>query len=296
MVDNITEPPVSGRRRWAYYVHYVHGEGVSTVVGNTGYADGAVIRHPGRQFAGKKAHTALAAALLLLVSLVVVIALFRAMMPAGRVLVSSTLTESLGGLGHLEMSIEFGAGKLTVDSLPDGALGLVEADFATPDRAAGVEMVRKGDEGILSLDAGDFRWRDPPSDWSLHLSRAPQVSLVLRGGTAGGKTATESNVTLDLRHLQVTHLDVDMDKVELLIIPPSHAGHVDMKLDVRAGDVLVSLPKGVAGRITWYDQRSWELPESEGGYPSLDFDTAENRVNVECGMGCGSVRLGRWDY
>ena len=104
-------------------------------------------------------------------------------------------------------------------------------------------------------------------------------------------------MTLDLRDLRVTSLDVDAGAADIDIIMPSKAGHVDATIDAGAADISVLIPEGVAARITKssglssFDIDTDRFPKNNGVYVSPDYDTAENTVTLDFRVGVSKVEV-----
>ena len=104
-------------------------------------------------------------------------------------------------------------------------------------------------------------------------------------------------MTLDLRDLQISDLDVDAGAADLDITMPSGAGHVAANIDAGAASIDVIIPPGVAARITRtsglssIDIDSNRFPKSGGLHVSPDIDTAQNRVEIKLRVGASSGRV-----
>ena len=208
--------------------------------------------------------------------------------------VVTSLIEPLGDLRSVNVDIAFGAGRLSVGSLPAGSPNAVEASFETPGRGATAVLKRSGDSGDLRITMEGrswFPWLDDSSraDWEISLSQGPELSIGLAGGAA--------EITLDLHDLQVSDLDVDTGAADVNITMPADAGRVEARIDAGASDLNVIIPEGVAARITKssglssFDIDTARFPESDGVYVSPDFQTAENRLTIVFRVGASSVTV-----
>jgi hypothetical protein len=229
----------------------------------------------------------------LLIAIVLVIALGVALflVPVSSAVAVSSMQEDLQGLESAELNIDFGAGELIIDSLPEGSPSLVEATFEKRD--AETSVVRAGNSATLDISMRD---RDFPffggftkADWRISLSRLPRLSIDLDGGA--------SDIRLDLSSLQVSDLSLDTGAASVEVRMPASAGRVNAKIDAGAADITVIIPEGVAARIdsdvvagsTSIDES--RFPRVGDAYISPDFDTATNRIDLEIEAGASSVTI-----
>lgn len=229
----------------------------------------------------------------LLIAVVVVLALGVALflVPVSSTAAVSSMQEDLQGLESAELDIGFGAGELTIDSLPEGSPRLVEAIFQGRD--AETPVVRTSDSATLDITmrSGNFFFFGvrPDVDWQVSLSRLPRLSIDLDGGA--------SDIELDLSNLQVSDLNIDAGAASVEARMPASAGHVNATIDAGAADITVIIPEGVAARID-SDVIAGSLSIGEGRFPragdvyiSPDFDTAANRIDLEIDAGASSVTI-----
>ncbi|MBI4337300.1 MAG: hypothetical protein HY683_05680 [Chloroflexi bacterium] len=200
-------------------------------------------------------------------------------------------TQPLDGMRAANVKIEFGAGRLTVRSLPPDSLNLVEGHLETPGSAARVDFERSGDSGALRFRMPGTRVLGGGSNtqWDVALARSPALALDLNGGAA--------KIKLDLRDLQVTDVDIDIGAADLEVVMPANAGHVDATVNAGAARVTVIVPQGVASRITRsvglssFKVDTSRFPKDDGAYVSPDYSTAKDRVAVEFRGGALSVEV-----
>jgi hypothetical protein len=197
--------------------------------------------------------------------------------------------QPLDGLESVAVRIDFGAGKLTVGSLPDGSPNLAEGTLKG--RKGEVKLVQAdgSTELQISMDERGALRRFSNVSWSILLSRVPKLSLRLNGGAA--------DMTLDLRDLKVTALDVNTGAADVEITMPASAGHTRADISGGAADVEIVVPEGVAARVTSssglsdVDIDASRFPKSGDVWASPDFDTATNRVEIEIKVGASSVSV-----
>ena len=203
----------------------------------------------------------------------------------------SSFHELLGETESVGVNINFGAGELTLDSLPSGSANLVEADF----RGRGAEVSVNRSDGTADLDIsnGDFSFdlfrNNEGATWDVSLSPSPGISLDLDAG------ATE--MRLDLTHLKVNDLSIDAGAADIEIVMPADAGNVNADIDIGAADMLIIIPEGVGARID-ADTAAGSISIDEGRFPkqddlytSPDFDVLANKIDLTIDSGASSVEI-----
>jgi hypothetical protein len=124
-------------------------------------------------------------------------------------------------------------------------------------------------------------------DWSVRLNDTIPISLDLQTG------ANEAHV--DLSDLQITKLQLQTGASSTRITLPASAGHTKAAIHSGAASVSVRVPSGVAARITSQSGLAdvrvdrTRFPQTGGVHQSEDYDTAENKVDIEIETGVGSV-------
>ncbi len=205
--------------------------------------------------------------------------------------VRTTLVEPLGDAETLAVRVAFGAGRLTIGSLPAGSPSLVEGTFDTPGQAAAVSFSRSGDSADLRLSMEGRRGFVDLTGavWDLELARGPRIAIDLDGGAAG--------MALDLRDLLASDVELTFGAADMDLVVPAAAGHVDLVVEAGAADILVTVPDGVAARIrkssglVSFDIDRGRFPKVDDEYVSPGFDDAENRVTITFRVGVSSVRV-----
>ena len=130
---------------------------------------------------------------------------------------------------------------------------------------------------------------NPDRRWEVWLSPAPNISIDLDTGA--------SDLTLDLTELNVSDLTVRGGATDIEILAPRNAGHVDIDIDVGAANVDLEVPEGVAARIdvdlglSGLSVDESRFPKNGDVYVSRDFDTSENRIDLEIDAGASSVEI-----
>lgn len=205
----------------------------------------------------------------------------------------TTLDEPLGDAERFDLVMDLGAGTLSVGSLPDDSPSLVEGDL----RSFGVSevqtsMVRSPGYAELVLSTNgvsiDF-FGTPDRRWDVWLSPAPSISIDLDTGA--------SDLALDLTELNVSNLTVRGGATDIEILAPRNAGHVNIDIDVGAANVDVVIPDLAAARIdadlglSGLSVDESRFPKNGDVYVSRDFDTSENRIDLEIDAGASSVDI-----
>jgi hypothetical protein len=140
-------------------------------------------------------------------------------------------TEPLVGVEHVDLQIDFGAGSMSLASLPPGSPDLIDASFHG--RKANTAIYRSGDEASVevSMDGGSLFRRFSGVRWDIWLSDVPQMTLDVDVGAADRE--------LDLRDLQVRDLDVSVGAADLRLVLPAAAGTVRADIHGGGADIVV---------------------------------------------------------
>jgi len=186
--------------------------------------------------------------------------------------------------------IRHGAGRL--DFQAGAASGnLVEGDFV-----GGVEVktAHTGEklEVTLSVPSQSFSWVTFPNaslDWLVRLGR--DIPLELEFDTGAGENH------LDLSDLFVTHLSFNSGASATDVTLPAAAGKFQAEFKTGAASLRIHIPQGVAARIhtsgglSSVKVNTERFPRLGDEYQSSDFDSAENRVEIQVETGVGSVDI-----
>ncbi len=192
------------------------------------------------------------------------------------------------------VSMQFGAGHLTVSSLGNDTASLLAADLRHYRGQEGVQsgVRRTGDHVDVTIRGREGTRINVPGEsserWDVRFNPSVPLDLRVQGGAA--------NVDLDLGGLDVRNLMVDMGAATTRIRMPE-AGQTRAQIKTGMADLRVEVPEGVAARITTQGGlSSFEIDESrfprQGSvYVSPDFETAANRVELIIDAGMASVRV-----
>ncbi len=189
-------------------------------------------------------------------------------------------------LSEAEVIVEFGAGTLRVGA--GAAAGkLLEGDFSD-----GAEyQMRPGQVRLYGSREWNWWawWGRGGRRWDVRLT--PDIPLRLRFQLG----ACQSN--LDLGDLRVTDLALESGAADTRVQFPHAAGVTRAKVKSGAASVRLSVPDGVAARVTatmaigTLDVDTRRFPRSGSGYASPDYDTAANKLDLSIEGGVGSVEV-----
>jgi hypothetical protein len=204
------------------------------------------------------------------------------------------------------LRIDFGAGRLRVDGIPQStdtlATGTLEyfSNGSPPDieietNIDGTYVVHlrqwsgRGD-GFPDFDFG-MRMRDR-LDWTVHLNRDVPLELEVNAGASQGE--------LDLRDLRdLRLLELNMGASHTTVQFPAQLQH-DVSAHIEAGAATLQLviPEGVAARIDTDSSVAAALnidrhfvEKGDGVYESPDYGKAEHHLNIDLDMGAGDATI-----
>ena len=197
---------------------------------------------------------------------------------------------ALEGASQARIQLNHGAGRLEIGS-GDLAGSLLQGNFG-----GGLELDshRSGDriEARLSVPTASFPifWSPGAAfNWAVRLNRS--VPLELDFNTGAGESE------IDLSDLLVKDLRLQTGASSSNIVLPAHAGSTRVRVEAGAASVRVRVPEGVAARIhvqsglSGININTNRFQRSGSDYCSPDYDSAENRVDLEFQTGVGSVEV-----
>lgn len=106
-----------------------------------------------------------------------------------------------------------------------------------------------------------------------------------------------SDTCLDLTGLRVMELRLRTGASSTEVRLPAHAGHTRASIKTGVSSLFLLIPEGVAahiqtkGGLAAITVDRARFPQTGGIYRSPDFETAENRVEIEVETGVGSVDI-----
>ena len=201
---------------------------------------------------------------------------------------TESYSEPLGGMERAQIEVDFTAGNITIGSLPSGSSNLVEADS----EVMNVDFYRQDDEGNLYLSTRQVNrqsWGEGGIRWEVNFTRSIPLTINIKSAA--------SDMELNLSELKVTELQLDVDAANCELTLPSSAGTTHIYIEVDATNLEVTIPDGVAAKIradvdlAVLDVDKNRFPEEGAYYISRDFESAENRVELEIDCDIGRVEV-----
>lgn len=204
------------------------------------------------------------------------------------------LTIPIKEIEEAKIRVSYGAGELHIhgnsapDELLDGSFGS-GLRYDVKKRGSGVDIKMHP-----PVSAGPFNWpwwgSAENRNWSFGLNNSINLSLDINTGP--------SKAVLNLSDLKLTDLHLKTGMSETTVTLPAKAAYTKVRAETGMASVTMAVPDGVAARIRVTggiaDVRVDEsrFPRSGGRYESVDYDTAENKVeiNLTVGMGQATIR------
>ncbi|MBI4285638.1 MAG: hypothetical protein HY670_07035 [Chloroflexi bacterium] len=211
---------------------------------------------------------------------------YNAVAPGGAL--TEVYLEPLDSMTRAQVTVDFKAGGLSVDSLPSGATNFIEAKSSQ--RSLRATSRREGTEGRVTLgsEPGPRFWGSEGIRWDIDLAR--NIPLTLNVKVAAG------NANLDFTNLKVTDLALRVDAGNGKVTLPAQ-GTVLVDASVNAGNLDIVVPEGMAARIKAkanvgsFDIRESRFPRKGDYYVSPGFDTATNRVDLDIDVNVGKAEV-----
>ena len=196
----------------------------------------------------------------------------------------------LQGASQASLKLSHGAGRITVGSgAPPGQL--LSGSFAGGIRHS---AHRSGDRLDAHLESRPFAF--PPFiggwqglGWNFNLNREIPIALKLETGA--------SQAELDLRDVKVTDLKVSTGASKTDITLPANAGMTTVKVELGAASLDMIVPQGVEARIraeqgvSAIEIDTTRFPYSNGIYESVDYSSAQNKIDIRIEAGAGRVAV-----
>lgn len=197
---------------------------------------------------------------------------------------SLTYTQPVGNLESAQVNLDFNAGNLMLAALPANSPSLVEADGS----GLSGQLTNQGKEGLLSLSKQVAEPRPGEMKWDIKLTRNLPLKIDAR--------LAASNVDLDLSELKTTELKLNIDAGNCKVRTPSSES-ITASIKNAVSNVEITIPAGVSARIKAKTSMS-ALDIDEGRFPrrgdyyiSPNYDTAQNRIDLEIDSSLGRVEL-----
>jgi hypothetical protein len=200
------------------------------------------------------------------------------------------VTIPLDGAKSARVRVKHGAGRLRVSGgAASGAL--LEGTFSS---GLDYGTQRRGEELDVELSPGRFpaflapwSWGREGLGWTFSLNGAIPLALTFETGA--------SETRLDLSELCVHDLRLQTGASAVHVTLPAQAGHTRAHIEAGAASVSVRVPPDVAARVRFegglasIDVDQNRFPRTGSVYQSPDYDTAENKADIELKAGVGSL-------
>lgn len=196
----------------------------------------------------------------------------------------------LEGASRARVKVAHGAGRLRIDG-GAGADLLADGDFGG---GLDLDTRREGDLLDVSLrvpvpSSPIFWWPGTNLDWSFRLNREIPLSLEMDTGA--------NDAIINLGDLRVGDVYVKSGASSTNLTLPSSAGNTRVRVETGVSSFNIHVPEEVAARIRVrgglsslsVDQR--RFPKVADGYQSPDYETAQNRADIDVQLGVGSVSI-----
>jgi len=197
---------------------------------------------------------------------------------------SEALVLPIGTATEANVRIQYGAGELTTHPAAIGHL--VDGQFV-----GGVSHRQDGPGRVeLRQDTTNgLPWFDRRFAWDVGLTAELPLDLRVDGGA--------TRMVLDLRELKLRNLELHTGASATRVLLPQAAGATAVRAESGAAELAFEVPVGVAARIrsrmvlgsTQIDQG--RFPPTALGYESVDYASAQNRVDIDVQGGVGSLRV-----
>jgi hypothetical protein len=197
---------------------------------------------------------------------------------------SEALVLPIGSATEANVRIQYGAGELTTHAAAGGHL--VDGEFI------GGVAHRLGGPGRVELRQDTrhgWPWFDRRFAWDVGLTAELPLDLRVDGGA--------TRMVLDLRELKLRSLELHTGASGTRVLLARAAGATAVRAETGAAELVFEVPNGVAARIrsrmvlgsTQIDQG--RFPPTALGYESIDYASAQNRVDIDVQGGVGSLRI-----
>ncbi|GAI82961.1 unnamed protein product [marine sediment metagenome] len=207
-------------------------------------------------------------------------------------MVTKSYSEPLDDIERAQIEIDFSAGSITIDSLSPTSPNFVEAnsEVRNSQQTMKVKFHQQDGEGNLYLSPANQQfWGEGGIRWEVSLTRNIPLAINIKSAA--------SDMNLDFSKLKVTELRLDVDVGNYKVTMPSSAGTTHAYIEADVANIEVTIPDKVAARIqvdadlsaTDIDKR--RFPQQGDYYVSPDFDSAQNRIELEIDSDVGRVQV-----
>jgi len=209
---------------------------------------------------------------------------------------TETISELMQDADSGQITLKFGAGRVTIGALPDSP-NFVEGKLEYTRYSLQAERDFRVQNGRAEFSLSARSQPIPfwvPGDiageyWDLRFT--PRIPLEMDIKTGVGK------VNMDLSGLKVTRLTLDAGVGETVIIFPVAAGLTRANINAGVGAITVQIPKEVGARILVAKGlgsirvKSTRFTHFGNEYTSKNYQTAENKLDLEIKGGVGTITI-----
>ncbi len=206
---------------------------------------------------------------------------------------TGSVSNELGTIQEVRSNLQFGAGRLTVDSLPSASDKLIVLDYkvGAVGRVPTTKLTQTGRQGKLDITGSEevkVGFVSGAAEWNVHLNPTVVQNLTVRIGAADGN--------LDLRALKVRTLNLDVGASTVIVGLPANAGSTNAFVNSGAATLTLEIPSEVGTRIVSDSglasiNASSRFSREGGVFTTDDYQTAANRLDVELKAGVSTVSI-----
>jgi hypothetical protein len=198
------------------------------------------------------------------------------------------LAETLESAKKADLTFDFGAGELNVYPLEESD-NLFQGTFSLkPEK----RVSRAGD--MVKVRLGRSEWLFPPftwsrDDWRLGLTTVIPLTLHINTGAC--------RVVVDLTENLVELVELNTGASDVSIQFPRASGFTRAVIKGGAANIRLVIPSGVAaaikstGALGSLNVDEKRFPRTNGSFASPDFESAQNKVDIEISTGVSSVTI-----
>ncbi len=210
------------------------------------------------------------------------------------------LSDPLNAARVARFDIHAGDGNLTIDgSIGDEQmLASGRLEYSEKQGMPSHRLEARSGEAVLAIHGNKdvqprfrFPWSEfsGATNWLIHLN--PEVSSEITARSNGG------NIKLILSDLNVTRLSTDTGGGNIEMVLPDRSTQLSVNAKTGAGNVILSIPNGVAARIrattglgkVIVDPRFSQVDKAI--YQSANYESADRKVEIMVSSGAGNVNV-----
>ena len=207
---------------------------------------------------------------------------------------TETISQDLKGAERASVEIGFGAGNLDVKALAEGSPKLIQGtvDLSRNEQLSQSYSGSSGTVNYILRSRGSWPvglevFADSGKSWDLSLTR--DVTLDLTIGSGAGRSS------IDLTGLDLRSLDLHGGVGQVTVSLPAQ-GQYTAKIDGGVGQIVIIVPEGLSARVQTNGglggiTTQGDFSHQDDTYVTGDYNTAENRADIEVQNGVGQVVL-----